>query len=193
MHWFCTYLLNAIFAWGTQSWNSNIGKQAQRLSSKNKTNRKTTTNCLPVFWNVVTFKSCVTLIKCRKWLFPTVSPTICLLLIKILWAFQLALMVKNRPAVARDVRDPYSSLGWGRSLREGQPAPVFLPGESHGLRSLVGHSLKDHKESHTMEWLSTHTVLITKKGSQPKRYSFRRVLFLLFAEILDSTLFYEPY
>ena len=28
-----------------------------------------------------------------------------------------------------------------------QPAPVFLPGESHGLRSLVGYSPQGQKES----------------------------------------------
>ena len=26
-----------------------------------------------------------------------------------------------------------------------QPTPVFLPGESHGQRSLVGYSLRGHK------------------------------------------------
>ena len=28
-----------------------------------------------------------------------------------------------------------------------QPTPVFLPGESHGHRSLVGYSPKDRRES----------------------------------------------
>ena len=36
------------------------------------------------------------------------------------------------------------------------PTPVFLPGESHGQRSLVGHSPQGHKESDTTERLSTH-------------------------------------
>ena len=35
--------------------------------------------------------------------------------------------------------------------REGQPAPVFLPGESHGLRSLVGYSPWGHKEMDTIQ------------------------------------------
>ena len=30
--------------------------------------------------------------------------------------------------------------------RAGQPTPVFLPGESHGLRSLEGYSPWSHKE-----------------------------------------------
>jgi len=38
-----------------------------------------------------------------------------------------------------------------------QPTPVFLPGKSHGHRSLVGYS-RGSKESHITEWLSTHTL-----------------------------------
>ena len=44
-----------------------------------------------------------------------------------------------------------------QSLERGwQPTPVFLPGEFHGQRSLVGYSLWGRKESDTTEWL-THT------------------------------------
>ena len=32
-----------------------------------------------------------------------------------------------------------------------QPTPVFLPGESHGQRSLVGYSPRSHKESDMTE------------------------------------------
>ena len=36
--------------------------------------------------------------------------------------------------------------------REGMhPTPVFLPGESHGQKSLVGYSPWGRKESHTTE------------------------------------------
>ena len=35
--------------------------------------------------------------------------------------------------------------------RAWQPTPVFLPGESHGQRSLAGYSLWGHKESATTE------------------------------------------
>ena len=35
--------------------------------------------------------------------------------------------------------------------RKWQPTPVFLPGESHGQRSLVGYSPPGHKESDTTE------------------------------------------
>ena len=35
--------------------------------------------------------------------------------------------------------------------RAWQPTPVFLPGDSHGPRSLVGHSPKGHRELDTTE------------------------------------------
>ena len=38
--------------------------------------------------------------------------------------------------------------------REWQSIPVFLPGESHGKRSLAGYSLWGHKESDTTEQLT---------------------------------------
>ena len=42
-----------------------------------------------------------------------------------------------------------------------QPTPVFLPGESHGQRSLVGYSPWGWTESYTTELkrLSTHTLI----------------------------------
>ena len=36
------------------------------------------------------------------------------------------------------------------------PPPVFLPGESHGQRSLVGYSPWGRQESDMTEWLHTH-------------------------------------
>ena len=53
-------------------------------------------------------------------------------------SFLVAQMVKNLPARQETwVR----SLVWGDPGRsEWQPAPVFLPGESHGQRSLAGYS-----------------------------------------------------
>ena len=47
-------------------------------------------------------------------------------------------MVKNVPANAGDVG---SIPVFGRWRRKWQPTPVFLPGKSHGQRSLVGCSL----------------------------------------------------
>ena len=43
---------------------------------------------------------------------------------------------------------------WVRMIpwrREWQPTPVFLPGESHGQRSLAGYSPQGHKELDTTE------------------------------------------
>ena len=64
----------------------------------------------------------------------------------------LAQMFKNLPAVCET---QVWSLGWEDPWRrEWQPTPVFLPGESHGQRSLVGYSPWSHKESDTTEWLT---------------------------------------
>ena len=41
--------------------------------------------------------------------------------------------------------------------RKWQPIPVFLPGESHGQRSLAGYSPWSRKGSDTTEQLSTYT------------------------------------
>ena len=43
--------------------------------------------------------------------------------------------------------------------REWQPTPAFLPGESHGQRSLVGYSPWGHKELDTTEQLTVNTSL----------------------------------
>ena len=40
--------------------------------------------------------------------------------------------------------------------RKWQPTPVFLPGKSHGRRSLVGYSPWGHKESDTTQQLHFH-------------------------------------
>ena len=47
-------------------------------------------------------------------------------------------------------------MSWSRKW---QPTLVFLPGRSHGQRSLVGYSPWAGKEWGTTEWLSTHTLL----------------------------------
>jgi len=53
----------------------------------------------------------------------------------------VALVVKNLPANAGGIKDIGSIPESGRSLEEAWlPTPGFLPGESHGQRSLVGYS-----------------------------------------------------
>ena len=66
--------------------------------------------------------------------------------------------------------------------REWQPTPVFLPGEFHGQRSLVGYSPWDHKKSDTTKRLThththTHTTLL---GSWPRLAILCIFLSLLF-------------
>ena len=58
-------------------------------------------------------------------------------------------MVKNLPAMQKTwVR----SLGWKDALEKGMAiTPVFLPGEFHGQRSLVGYSPWGLKESEMTE------------------------------------------
>ena len=60
---------------------------------------------------------------------------------------QVALVVKNPPANAGDVRDRFDpwvgKIPWSRKW---QPTPVYLPGESHGLRSLLGCIPWGHKK-----------------------------------------------
>ena len=64
----------------------------------------------------------------------------------------MALMVKNLPANVGDVRDGSLIPGLGRTPgRAWQPTPVFLPGESHGQRSLAGYGPEGCKESIGMQ------------------------------------------
>ena len=62
-------------------------------------------------------------------------------------------MVKNPPANARDKGDTSSIPESGRipGGGNGSPLPGFLPGESHGQRSLAGYSLRGHRESDMTE------------------------------------------
>ena len=71
---------------------------------------------------------------------------------------QVALVVKNLPASACIVKAP-----WRRAW---QPIPVFLPGESHGQRSLVGYSPWGHKELDTTEQFTMRALLIGESESE---------------------------
>ena len=52
--------------------------------------------------------------------------------------------------------------------RKWQPPPVFLPGESHGRRSLVGYSPRGRKESVTTQRLHFH---FHQQATEPSRVS----------------------
>ena len=66
-------------------------------------------------------------------------------------ASQVALVVKNLSANAGDIREAGSILGSGRSPRSSQLTSVFLPGESHGQKSLASISPWGRKEWDTTE------------------------------------------
>ena len=80
---------------------------------------------------------------------------------------------------ACNVGDPGLNIFLGQEdipwRRKWQPTPVFLPGQSHGQRSLAGYSPWGHKESDRIERL---TLLL--KGIVPntlqytiKEYNFQ--------------------
>ena len=58
-----------------------------------------------------------------------------------IWGFPGGPVVKNPPAIQEPQEAWVRSLGWKIPWRRAwQPTPVFLPGESHGQRSLVSYS-----------------------------------------------------
>ena len=65
--------------------------------------------------------------------------------------------VKNPPASAGNIRDIGSIPGLGRSPggENGNLTPVFLPGESHGQRSLAGYSPWGRRVRHDL--VTKHT------------------------------------
>ena len=85
----------------------------------------------------------------------------------------VAQMGKNLPANAGD-GGSIPGLGKSPWSRSWQPT-LFLPGESHGQRSLVGYSPWGHKESKPTEWLSKHTI---KTVVVPERMCLAKYLHL---------------
>ena len=77
--------------------------------------------------------------------------------------------MKNPLAIQETQKTQVQSLGWEDPWRRAwQPTLVFLPGEFHRQRSLVGYSLLDGKESDMTEQL-THVsgiVLGTKSTNE---------------------------
>ena len=61
--------------------------------------------------------------------------------LKYLFFVMMAQLIKNLPANAGDMRCGFDPCVWKIPWkREWHPTPVFLPGESHGRRSLAGSS-----------------------------------------------------
>ena len=84
----------------------------------------------------------------------------------------VAQTVKNPPAMQKTLMDPW--VGKSPRRRKWQPTPVFLPGEFHGQRNLVGYSPWGRKEWDTTE-RHTHTqswnVICVYSGSVGKKES----------------------
>ena len=80
------------------------------------------------------------------------------------WGFPDGSAVKNFSASAGDTGDLGLIPGLGSNLlpwrREWQPIPVFLPGETHGQRSLAGYSPQGCKKSETSEPLTLSLLQI---------------------------------
>ena len=75
------------------------------------------------------------------------------------WEYYRASLVVRGYSICLECRrpgfDPWvGKIPWRRKW---QPTPVLLPGESHGVRSLVGYSSWGRKESDTTERLHTQT------------------------------------
>ena len=71
--------------------------------------------------------------------------------------------VSDSKESACNARDPGSVPGSGRSTGKGNgySTPIFLPGEFHGQRSLVGYSPWGHKESDATEWTTLSLFTFT--------------------------------
>ena len=82
------------------------------------------------------------------------------------WASQVSLKGFPGGTSGKESTWQYRRCGFNLWVRKGpwrrawQPTPVFLPGESHGQRSLVGYSLWVCKELDAIEWLSLRMVSI---------------------------------
>ena len=79
-------------------------------------------------------------------------------------------VAKNLSVIAGKCRrtgfDPW--VGKISRRRKQQPTLVFLPGESHGQRSLEGYSPQRHRESDRTERLSTHAGALPVSPSSSK-------------------------
>ena len=86
----------------------------------------------------------------------------------VFWAF-FSFVVAQRLSVCLQCRRPRFDPWVGKIpwRRKWQPTPVFLPGESHGERRLLGYSPWGRKESNRTEWLSNWLFKKKKKLVKP--------------------------
>ena len=98
----------------------------------------------------------------------------------------IALLVKNPPAMQETL---VWFLGW---RKEWLPTPVFLLGEVHGRRSLVGCSPWSCKASDVTKWLSTAqrgVRVLTEVNSSAMSFSGPPLLFLRPAQQVKGCMF----
>ena len=84
-----------------------------------------------------------------------------------MWASQVALMVKNLPINAGDLRDVGLVPGLGRSPEGGYGNPLQYTclEKPHGQRSLVGYSPWGYKQVGITERLSTAQHICCKENN----------------------------
>ena len=100
--------------------------------------------------------------------------------VKKLGAFPVAQWVKNLPAI-QDTEETscrfHPRVGKIPWRRKWQPTPVFLPGKSHGHRSLVGYSPWWGSQRAWYDWMTKYThIIIIKNLIQQGRRERRRLL-----------------
>ena len=77
-----------------------------------------------------------------------------MLVSNLVWASLVAQTVKRLPTVWETRLDNWvGKIPWRRKW---QPTPVFMPGKSRGLRSLVGYSSWGRKESYMTKRFHFH-------------------------------------
>ena len=89
------------------------------------------------------------------------------------WASLVAQLVKDLLAVQETGFNPWvGNIPWRRKW---QSTPVFLPGESHGQRSLVGYSPWTHKELDTSDRVTNTFPFMGRRGwGSPQRWELPR-------------------
>ena len=88
-----------------------------------------------------------------------------------------------------------ASLGQEDGLNEMQPSPGFLPGESHGQRSLAGYSPWGHRELDMIvaTWHSTaHALLSSSESRLPDKWRIPPPLSIPLWRTLGTSVGFRP-
>ena len=120
------------------------------------------------------------------WVFDAIKPSHPLLLLlfpSLIVVVRISKIILNNSGACQCRRLRFNPwIGKIPGRRKWQPTPVFLPGESHGWRSLAGYSLGGHRESDRTEWLinsddSGHSCLIPDLRGNAFSFSPLRIKF----------------